>query len=54
MPTAQDIIDLVFSPLFAPAAVIVLAVGFIAVSRSRAKARRQLHSANEIEGRLRD
>ena len=54
MPTAQDIVDLVNSPLFAPAAVMVLAVGFVVVSRARARARRQLKSANEIEGRLRD
>jgi precorrin isomerase len=54
MPTAQDIIELVYSPLFAPAAVIVLAVGFVAVARARAKERRRLKSANEIEARLRD
>lgn len=54
MPTVQDIIELVYSPLFAPAAVIVLAVGFVIVARTRAKARRQLQSASEIEARLRD
>jgi Flp pilus assembly protein TadB len=54
MPTAQDIIDLLHSPLFAPTVVIVLAVGFIALGRVRAQARRRLKSANEIEGRLRD
>ena len=54
MPTAQDIIDLFSTPLFAPAAVIVLAVGFVFASRMRTNARRRLQSANEIEARLRD
>lgn len=54
MPTVQDIIDLVYSPLFAPAAVIVLAVGFVMVARMRSSARRRMKSANAIEARLRD
>ncbi len=54
MPTFEQILAVMYEPLFVPLFVVVLAIVFVFVARERRRAREQLRRANEIESRLHD